>query len=333
MVAASFGDALREFRIRACLSQEELAAKAGLSTIAIGALERGVRKAPHRDTVARLVKALDLTADESAALIAVRHAVHRKAAANQVAQNLPAARTSFIGRDSDLDTILTLLRRSRLVTLTGSGGVGKMRAAVEAAARAHESPWNEIWFIDFSPLSEGAFIPAAIATAVQLPLGGDVETIAAVASLLAKRRALLIFDNCEHVVSEAARAAYTILERCPQITILATSRERLNVAGEFVYRLPSLEPEAAGDLFIERAQAVAPRRTFTERDLLIVHDITRRLDGIPLLSSWLPLIRRRSVSTRYAPVSMRNSVFLWVVATCRRGNRACLRPSPGVTNS
>ncbi len=279
--ASAFGDLLREFRVRAGLSQSDLAEKANVSEAAIGALERGVRKAPYRSTVALLAKALDLDPQERASFEAARTAARGKSAAN-VTHNVEAARSSFVGREADVDRVLKLLRRSRLVSVTGSGGVGKTRVALEAARQVFGDPFPEVWFVDLGPVIDGDFIAAKIANSVRPPIGDRADTVSELASALAKRHMLLILDNCEHIVAQAAVAADVILEGCPRISILATSRERLDVAGEFVYRLPSLLLEPAIELFSQRARVADPRFSVDAKSLPAVTDIARRLGGIPL---------------------------------------------------
>ncbi|MBV8163251.1 MAG: helix-turn-helix domain-containing protein [Candidatus Eremiobacteraeota bacterium] len=278
----TFGDLLRQYRVRAGFSQEQLAEKARISVAAIGALERGIRRAPYPNTISLLAKALDLSVSETAALQTARHAGRRDSARKPVTHNLPSHRTSLVGRDADVEQIVKLLGRSRLVTVTGFGGVGKSRAAIEAAQRTLGHAWHEIWFVDLSPLRDGNSIPAKIASTIRPPLIDRAESLAALASGLASRHMLLILDNCEHVIAEAALASNTILENCPDLTILTTSRERLNVAGEFVYRLPALAPEPATQLLTQRAEAADPTIAFDAKSLPLVAYVARRLEGIPL---------------------------------------------------
>jgi len=212
-----------------------------------------------------------------------------------VAAHLHLERTSFVGRDADITHIVKLLEKSRLVTLTGFGGIGKTRAALEVVKQLAGTAWDEICFVELSPLTDGAYIATKVASTIQPALTDRIETISALASALAKRRMLLILDNCEHVVTGAAHATDTILEACPHVTILATSREPLNIAGEVVYRLVSLSlPQktpvrleeahaySAVDLFIQRAEAADPRAAFGTESLGTIVNIARRLDGIPL---------------------------------------------------
>jgi predicted ATPase/DNA-binding XRE family transcriptional regulator len=280
-VFSNFGDLLREFRTRAGLSQSDLAEKANISVDAIGALERGVRKAPHRSTIALLAKALALTSAENAALESARIAA-RKTSPDAVAHNLAPQRTSFVGREDDVAQIRKLLDRSRLVTVIGAGGVGKTRASLEAARHVLPGQWEEVWFVDLTALIDGDSIAARIASTIQPRLTENADSIATLATAMARRRMLLILDNCEHLVARAAEAADVLLERCPYISVLATSRERLDISGEFVYRLPSLSVEAASDLFVQRAIAADQNLSFGAEQLPAVAEIAERLGGIPL---------------------------------------------------
>ena len=312
--AAPFGDLLREYRVRAGLSQEELAERAQLSLAAVGALERGIRHTPYRSTVTLLAKALRLSEEDSASLELVRKSGHDHSTKTDIFSHLHTPRTSFVGRDTDIAQLVKLLGKSRLVTVTGSGGIGKTRVAIEALRCLASPPWDEAWFVDLAPLTDGGFISTKIASSIQPPLTDRGETLAALVSALAKRHMLLIFDNCEHIVTEAAHAADTILEMCPRIAILATSREPLNIAGEFVYRLPSLSlPErapkrldragaySAVDLFVQRAEAADPRAKFDADDLAAIVNVARRLDGMPLAielaAARLPMLGLQTLQT------------------------------------
>ena len=264
------------------MSQSELAERANITEGAVGLLERGARKAPHRHTILLLAQALGLEPLEQAALENARNGARRTArSSSHPRHNLRPERTPLVGREAELELLRTLLGRSRLVCTTGSGGVGKTRIATEAA-RSLLATFPEVWFIDFASLVDGAFIPSKIADTIQPPLGDRGGELSGLASAVGDRHMLVIFDNCEHVIEHAARAADAILSGCPGVTLLATSRERLNVAGEIVYRLPSLSSEFAAELFTQRAQSVDPNLVLDAGSTSTITEIARRLDGIPL---------------------------------------------------
>ncbi len=293
-----FGDLLRRHRLRLGFSQSELAEKASLSLTAVGALERGTRQAPYRDTVSRLADALGLDGNERDELemAAARARARPGSEARELRDvHLPHQRTSFVGRDDEIGAVRDLLSGSRLVTLTGSGGVGKTRLAIEAARGLAHDRWDEVWFVDLSPLTDGAFIAERIASTVLAPLTQRVETIEVLAHHLSERRMLLVLDNCEHLSSDVAVFVHLLLQASSAITILATGRERLRAGDEAVYRVPSLRvpsevPDtlddartfAALDLFIKRAESSDAQVTFTSDSVSMIVDVCRRLEGIPL---------------------------------------------------
>jgi predicted ATPase len=219
-----------------------------------------------------------------------------------LANNLPLQVTSFVGRETEIAEITALLEQHRLVTLVGSGGIGKTRTSLQVAANLVDGNGDGVWFVELAPLSSGDYVPAAIAQAVGVTLA-DGDPIARLAAALKSKRMLLVFDNCEHLVEAAARVVSALITTCPQITILASSRQGLGISGEATYRLPSLSAPHAPDegtdtncaltadeaqqftavaLFVERAQAANNRFQLTDSDAPIVADICRRLDGIAL---------------------------------------------------
>jgi len=278
----AFGRLLREQRLRAGFSQEHLAERAGMSVTGVSALERGIRRAPQRATVDLLANALGLGHAERAQLEQTAARARGRAGQGKElpARHLPKALSSLVGRDDDIPNIEGLLGRFRLVTITGSGGVGKTRVALEVGSRRSKARGEEVHFVDLAPVADGTFVAAKIAASVQ-PAVTD-SSIAAVAAALAGRPMLLILDTCEHVIADAAFAARTILECCPEVTVLATSRERFQLAGEALYRLPSLPPDSAANLFVQRAGEADPGAVFTHEGLGQVLDVCRRLEGIPL---------------------------------------------------
>ncbi|MEU7059619.1 BTAD domain-containing putative transcriptional regulator [Streptomyces sp. NPDC046197] len=189
---------------------------------------------------------------------------------------LPAQLTRFVGRDAELARIAALLDRSRLVTLTGPGGAGKTRLAIEAA-RTHP----DVCFVELAPLTDAGRIPYAVLTALGVREGfrnAAADTTQRLLAALEEREALLVLDNCEHLVEEAARVTGLLLGSCPRVRVLATSREALGITGEVLVPVPSLPPKPAEQLFLDRARAVRPGFEGHAR----VPDICRALDGLPL---------------------------------------------------
>ena len=211
--------------------------------------------------------------------------------------NLPVHLTPLIGRNEEIAEIEALLERSRLVTLTGAGGIGKTRTALQVAADTLRGDGDGVWFVDLAPLDDPALVPSAIAQVFNVAdEGGSRPLIERVAAALKAKTLLIVLDNCEHVVSAAADAADRLLHLCPDARILATSREPLGIAGEESYRMPTLSvpPEgermtaervtqyAAAALFVARAHAAQRTFALTDENAAIVADVVRRLDGIAL---------------------------------------------------
>ncbi|MGZ6345857.1 MAG: ATP-binding protein, partial [Candidatus Limnocylindrales bacterium] len=210
--------------------------------------------------------------------------------------NLPRELTTFVGRDDELAEAKQLLMSVPLLTLTGSGGVGKTRMALELAARLIADFEDGVWLVELGDLAEGALVPQAIASTVGVREEPGRELMAALIDHLATKRLLLVLDNCEHLVADAARAANAIMRTCPEVRIVATSQEPLGLPGEGVFAVPSLAiPTStrrrtrdsltrydAVRLFTERAAAVLPAFELTEANTDAVVRICRCLDGVPL---------------------------------------------------
>lgn len=207
--------------------------------------------------------------------------------------NIPIQLTSFIGRDRQLCDVKRLLGNdSRLVTLTGPGGCGKTRLAIQAAAEMAHTFADGIWLVEFAPLTDPRLIPQALAAALGVRGEPGLTLLETVQSHLEPRRVLLILDNCEHMISACADVALTLLNRCPTVSLLATSREPLALPGEAVLPVPSLslpcgeceglsEAEAVR-LFVDRASSVQPGFALTAQNRAAVGKICMELDGIPL---------------------------------------------------
>jgi predicted ATPase len=202
--------------------------------------------------------------------------------------NLRPAPTSFIGRESELDEVQAAVKAHRLVTLTGVGGVGKTRLAVEVAARLADEFPDGVWFFELAAVTDPAAVPDAVAAVLGIIQQPGKTVSESIAAALEGRVRLLVFDNCEHVRDAAADLVEAILAHSATVRILATSREGLGVADEQLWLVPSLDVGAGTDaaavsLFVERARSVAARFALSNADeAAAVVEICRRLDGIPL---------------------------------------------------
>src|SRR6266566_7942158 len=210
--------------------------------------------------------------------------------------NLPQQLTSLIGREADLAEIKARLSTHRLVTLTGSGGVGKTRLSIEAGRSLLDRYPDGVWLAEFAPLNDAQLVTSIVGDVLGVSLNATTGALDALASALRNKELLLIIDNCEHVIAEAARVAEALMRTCPRLSILASSRERLVIAGESVIRVPSLpapQPSetltateardyAAVRLFVERASALGCGFALTDANAATVGSICQRRDGIPL---------------------------------------------------
>ncbi|MCA1830589.1 MAG: tetratricopeptide repeat protein [Actinomycetota bacterium] len=210
-----------------------------------------------------------------------------------VDNNLPTFLTSFIGREDEIARVRALLTEHRSVTLTGVGGAGKTRLAVQAAAELLDVFPGGVWVAMLAQLSDPALVAPTIAAAVGVTPAADGDVMDVIAQRLARAPSLLVLDNCEHIVEPCARLTRTLLERCEDLRVLATSREGLGVGGEAILAVPPMAVPAAGtlselarhdavSLFVERATAINPSFELTEENAGDVVEVCRRLDGIPL---------------------------------------------------
>ncbi len=210
--------------------------------------------------------------------------------------NLPLQITSFVGRELETLTIAQTLGKHRLVTLVGAGGVGKTRLALQVGAELLDRYPDGVWLLEQAPLSDGDLIPSALASVFQVREAEHRSITEALVHALKPKHALIIFDNCEHVVEAAARLIDTLLRNCPHIHIIATTRQGLGIAGEAVHRVASLAvPEPSKELtveegmrhgavalFVERATAATDAFRLTDKNVYAVARLCQRLDGIAL---------------------------------------------------
>jgi transcriptional regulator with XRE-family HTH domain len=215
---ANFGQLLKSYREAAHLSQEELATRAGLSRRGISDLERGARLAPQRETTRRLTAALALTEEQQATLLAAaRDGRFEDSRPVQPMARLPLPVTSFVGRDHDLHEVSSLLETSRLVTITGTGGIGKTRLALELARRLAAEIADGVAVVDLSPLADGRLVPYTVASAVGVRERPGQPLHTTLVDALSERDWLLIVDNCEHLLNECAALVDQLLRTCPGV--------------------------------------------------------------------------------------------------------------------
>ena len=207
--------------------------------------------------------------------------------------NLPEPLTSFVGRERELVELKRLLAKNRLLTLSGAGGIGKTRLALQLAAEVKDAYRDAVWFIDFAALDDQELVPNVAAQTLGVQQSAGKSLVEALCRHVKGQRLLLIFDNCEHVLEASARLAEAMLRGAPEPTIIATSREPLRIGGEQIYRLPALSlPDPAANvesirqsdavlLFVDRAQHQQPDFALTGALAPAVAQLCNRLDGIP----------------------------------------------------
>ncbi len=310
----TFGRLLRRHRRNQGLTQEELAERSGLSVRAISDLEREVEHSPRRDTVQLLMEALELAPGERAVFEAAARALIRQVRGEQETDlisaqvtrlslhvlpttNLPLQPTAFIGREREVLAVVELLQRGdvRLLSLTGPGGVGKTRLALEAANRIVDAFADGAFLVPLAAVGDPELVASAIAATLRVkeaagePLGDTLK------SFLRRKQMLLILDNFEHL-QQAALLVSDLLASCGSLKILLTSRAALRLAAEHLFPVPPLDVPQPGSrpdlrslaaydavaLFVQRAEAVKPGFALTPENAAAVAEICRRLDGLPL---------------------------------------------------
>jgi predicted ATPase len=213
----------------------------------------------------------------------------------ELTNNLPASLNPFIGRLQELSEVRNLVVDSRLVTLTGAGGSGKTRLALQVAAELLDGSGEGVWFVELAPVSEADQVPSTVMNAMQLRPEADTRPLDCLVKMLKSQNVLIVLDNCEHVIDTVAKMADVIGRNCPRVSIIVTSREPLGVDGESVYRVRSLSLPADGaegtedlegsdavELFVARARAKDSTFELNNSVAPLVASMCRRLDGIPL---------------------------------------------------
>ncbi len=305
----AFGPLLRRLRLSARMSQEELAERARLSVEAISALERGRRRAPYRETIRLLGDALALPAAVRTELEAAARqkrppfegavkydSTAKRGGSEESRRTLARPLSSFHNRVRELAELQRLLAGYQLISLIGPGGIGKTRLALQLALAVEANYSDGAWFVDLSPLGEKSLVSRTLLATLGIKQADELADLDTLAHHLRERDALIVLDNCELVIEQIAVLAQTLLETCYKIRIVTTTREPLNISGERVYRIPTLESPAASisinaatgfefaavQLFVDRAQATNSAFIYSDATAQTVAAICRRLDGIAL---------------------------------------------------
>lgn len=295
--ALELASLLKNYRVQAGLSQQMLADKALVSVQAVSALERGYRKVPYPKTLERLADALALPAEARTVLEeSARRArgLRLQEQEGALTHNLPRQLTSFLGREDVVKEVGSLVKSAPLVSVVGTGGVGKTRVAIEVAPQLLGEFPDGVCFVELAPLNDPELVTHALAAALGLQESPRTPLLNTLLSHLSRKQLLIVLDNCEHVIDQTRRVVGSLLRECSKLKFLTTSREALTVTGERVYRLPSLafpEKNVAPDeavkygavaLFVDRVRAADARFSVTKENVTPIVEICRRLDGLPL---------------------------------------------------
>ncbi|HSL45836.1 MAG TPA: tetratricopeptide repeat protein [Anaerolineales bacterium] len=296
-----FGEWLHRRRRLLDLTQQALADQVGCAHITLRRIESGTLK-PSRELALILLEKLGVPqADREAWLPFARGLSGIPGAptdsfAGKPITNLPIPLTSFVGREKERDEIRDLVAKHRLVTLTGPGGIGKTRLSIQSAGESLPQYPDGVWLVELAPVLDPLLVPRTAALAIGLREEPRRPVIDMLCDYLHDKKMLILLDNCEHLVQACAQMAERLLHACPEVCILASSREVLGVPGEVTYRVPSLDlPDVehlhsieslskyeAVQLFIARARSAVPAFTVTEENTAALAQICHHLDGIPL---------------------------------------------------
>lgn len=296
----SFGEWVRQRRHILDLTQQELADQVGCARITLRRIESGALK-PSKELAQILLEKLGAPSTEREAWLGFARGLSgfpERSVDSSVSRsltNLPTSLNTFIGREKEQDEVIHLIERNRLVTIAGVGGIGKTRLVHQVGQKLLNAYANGVWFISFDSLSDPTLVAQTVASVFDIREGSSEQPLLErLTYSLSQKIALLIFDNCEHLLDACAQLTKTLLTNCPNLKVLATSREVLNLEGEATYYLPSLSTpddptpfETLTDyesirLFAERASLALSSFRLTKENAQPILGICRRVDGIPL---------------------------------------------------
>jgi predicted ATPase/DNA-binding XRE family transcriptional regulator len=305
LAEVSFGDWLKRRRLGLGLTQDQLAQQINCSTSALRKFESEERR-PSAETVKQLADIFNIPPEERKSFLRFARGDWQAFAGgeaenapwrlsnNDGQSNLPSLFTSFIGRGKEQSEVINLLKKNRLVTLAGAGGIGKTRLVIQVGHQLLPDYPHGVWFVPLDSLSDPLHVPLTVASVFGIREGGDRQVIETLKKVLRLKTALLILDNCEHLLDACVQLINTLLTHCPNLRVLTTSREILKMEGEAAYYLPSLSTPEGGDslekiseyesiqLFVQRAALALSSFQLTKENAQAIADICRRVDGIPL---------------------------------------------------
>lgn len=295
----TFGKWLRQQRRTLDLTQEVFADQVGCARITLRRIESDALK-PSKELAFILLEKVGIPKSEHEAWLPFTRGLadlplkQTNPSPQTVHNNLPASLTNFIGREKERADVIRLIAKNRLVTLTGSGGVGKTRLSIQVASELLSEYPMGIWLVELAPLTDPVLVPQSVCAMLGVIPDGDTSPLEALTNYLRSKKILLVLDNCEHLVDACAQLSVSLLRSCPDLRILTSSREALDILGEQAYRVPSLslpnsksilkiiQESEAVILFVERAKASQLEFELTEFNASFVAQICQRLDGIAL---------------------------------------------------
>ena len=306
MAEITFGEWLKRRRGAVGFTQKQLALQLNCSLSAVRKIEAEERR-PSAEIVDQLMQIFEIPPEESKAFLRFSRgdwqaflgeenedAPWRVSRSTKIS-NLPAQLTTFIGREKDQDKVIDLISKNRLVTLAGVGGIGKTRLALQVGEKLLKSYTHGVWFVTLDTISNPSLIPQKILSIFNIREVAGYLIVETLINFLRKKKTLLILDNCEHLLEACAELAINLLQNCPNLRIIVTSREVLNLTGEAIINIlplslpkqdktfiDQLEKYEAIRLFTERARLVVSSFTLTDENFQPITNICRKVDGIPL---------------------------------------------------
>ena len=314
----TFGVWLRKQRRALDLTRQVFADQVGCAEVTLRRIEAGTLK-PSKELASILLEKLGIPDAEWPQWISFARGLSNlptlsSPSSSKPITNLPAPLTSFIGREKELEQIKKRLEKNRLVTLTGSGGVGKTRLSIQVASELLDEYLHGVWLVELAPVTNPSLVVQTVCTALDVTPQVNMPAFNVLMEYLRSKKVLLVVDNCEHLIDACAQLCDSLLQACSDLRMIASSREALGIDGEYVYRVPSLSLPHPNDglhkvneseavkLFVERANAMQPNLELTQSNAPVIAQICQRLDGIALAielaASRVKLLKVEQIASR-----------------------------------